>query len=72
MRLLIIVYDVTRRETFLNLAKTWAKEVERFSTIHECVKILVGNKVDKVHFISPSINNNNTYTWNVLVNSLFP
>uniref|UniRef100_A0A7N0REJ8 Uncharacterized protein n=1 Tax=Kalanchoe fedtschenkoi TaxID=63787 RepID=A0A7N0REJ8_KALFE len=44
---IILVYDVTRRETFMNLAKTWAKEVERFSTNHECVKILVGNKVDK-------------------------
>ncbi|CAM8958071.1 unnamed protein product [Rhodiola kirilowii] len=44
---IILVYDVTRRDTFMNLAKTWAKEVERFSTNHECVKILVGNKVDK-------------------------
>ncbi|PON98611.1 Small GTP-binding domain containing protein [Trema orientale] len=44
---IILVYDVTRRETFTNLSNTWAKEVELYSTNQECVKILVGNKVDK-------------------------
>ncbi|KAG6477568.1 hypothetical protein ZIOFF_066835 [Zingiber officinale] len=42
------VYDVTKRETFNNLADVWVKEVETYSTNHNCVKILVGNKVDKV------------------------
>ncbi|EOY18856.1 Rab gtpase c2a, alpha,atrab,atrab18b,atrabc2a,rabc2a isoform 3 [Theobroma cacao] len=42
-----IVYDVTRRETFTNLSEIWAKEVELYSTNHECIKILVGNKVDR-------------------------
>ncbi|XP_062091955.1 ras-related protein RABC2a-like isoform X2 [Humulus lupulus] len=41
------VYDVTRRETFINLSNTWAKEVELYSTNQDCIKILVGNKVDK-------------------------
>ncbi|EOY18855.1 PREDICTED: ras-related protein RABC2a isoform X2 [Theobroma cacao] len=41
------VYDVTRRETFTNLSEIWAKEVELYSTNHECIKILVGNKVDR-------------------------
>ncbi|KRH34657.1 hypothetical protein GLYMA_10G197400v4 [Glycine max] len=41
------VYDVTRRETFTNLIDIWAKEVERYSTNHGSIKILVGNKVDK-------------------------
>ncbi|CAK9163539.1 unnamed protein product, partial [Ilex paraguariensis] len=45
---IILVYDVTRRETFTNLSEIWAKEVELYSTNHESVKILVGNKVDKV------------------------
>ncbi|KAE9589821.1 hypothetical protein Lal_00021512 [Lupinus albus] len=44
---IIIVYDVSRRETFTNIEDIWAKEVERYSTNHECIKILVGNKVDK-------------------------
>ncbi|KAG7032965.1 Ras-related protein RABC2a, partial [Cucurbita argyrosperma subsp. argyrosperma] len=41
------VYDVTRRETFTNLMDVWAKEVEMYLTNHECIKILVGNKVDR-------------------------
>ncbi|CAA3015579.1 ras-related RABC2a-like [Olea europaea subsp. europaea] len=44
---IILVYDVTRRETFTNLLKIWAKELELYSTNPDCVKILVGNKVDK-------------------------
>ncbi|GAB4836392.1 Ras- protein RABC2a [Ancistrocladus abbreviatus] len=46
---IILVYDVTRRETFSNLSKNWVKEVELHSTNSECVKILVGNKVDREH-----------------------
>ncbi|XP_039067307.1 ras-related protein RABC2a-like isoform X2 [Hibiscus syriacus] len=44
---IILVYDVTRRETFTNLSEIWAKEVELYSTNPECIKILVGNKVDR-------------------------
>ncbi|XP_040961238.1 ras-related protein RABC2a isoform X2 [Gossypium hirsutum] len=40
-------YDVTRRETFTNLSDVWAKEVELYSTNQDCVKILVGNKIDR-------------------------
>ncbi|MBA0619586.1 hypothetical protein Godav_028741, partial [Gossypium davidsonii] len=40
-------YDVTRRETFTNLSDVWAKEVELYSTNEDCVKILVGNKIDR-------------------------
>ncbi|KAG6765167.1 hypothetical protein POTOM_029185 [Populus tomentosa] len=43
----VLVYDVTRRETFENLSDIWAKEVELYSTNHDCIKILVGNKVDR-------------------------
>ncbi|KAH7537067.1 hypothetical protein FEM48_Zijuj03G0052800 [Ziziphus jujuba var. spinosa] len=43
----IVVYDVTRRETFTNLLEIWAKEVDLYSTNKECIRILVGNKVDK-------------------------
>ena len=42
------VYDVTRRDTFTNLSDIWAKEIDRFSTNQDCIKMLVGNKVDKV------------------------
>ncbi|PHU06457.1 Ras-related protein RABC1 [Capsicum chinense] len=41
------VYDVTRRETFTNLSDVWAKEVELYSNNQDCVKMLVGNKVDR-------------------------
>ncbi|KAK4766192.1 hypothetical protein SAY87_007834 [Trapa incisa] len=44
---IILVYDVTRRETFTNLSNIWAKEVELHSTDQDCVKLLVGNKVDR-------------------------
>lgn len=50
------VYDVTKRETFLNLADVWAKEIELYSTNHDCIKMLVGNKVDIV-----SSSTSNTY-----------
>ncbi|CAN4117151.1 unnamed protein product [Withania somnifera] len=43
---IILVYDVTRRETFTNLSDVWAKEVELYSNNQDCVKMLVGNKVD--------------------------
>ncbi|XP_063948849.1 ras-related protein RABC2a-like isoform X3 [Daucus carota subsp. sativus] len=44
---IVLVYDVTRRETFTNLSNIWAKEVDLYSTNEECIKILVGNKVDR-------------------------
>ncbi|KAI3458907.1 hypothetical protein Pfo_015570 [Paulownia fortunei] len=44
---IILVYDVTRRETFTNLSKTWTKELECYCTNPDCIKILVGNKVDR-------------------------
>ncbi|MBA0702457.1 hypothetical protein Goari_022767 [Gossypium aridum] len=44
---IILVYDVTRRETFTNLSTVWAKEVELYSTNQDCVKMVVGNKVDR-------------------------
>uniref|UniRef100_A0A803KX12 Uncharacterized protein n=1 Tax=Chenopodium quinoa TaxID=63459 RepID=A0A803KX12_CHEQI len=42
------VYDVTRRDTFTNLRDIWAKEIDLYSTNQDCIKMLVGNKVDKV------------------------
>ncbi|XP_038884336.1 ras-related protein RABC2a-like isoform X2 [Benincasa hispida] len=44
---IILVYDVTRRETFTNLLDVWANEVELYLTDQDCVKMLVGNKVDR-------------------------
>lgn len=44
---IILVYDVTRRETFTNLTEIWAKEVELYSTNKGCIKMVVGNKVDR-------------------------
>ncbi|XP_030440538.1 ras-related protein RABC2a-like [Syzygium oleosum] len=44
---IMLVYDVTRRETLTNLSDLWAKEVELYSTTQDCVKMLVGNKLDR-------------------------
>ncbi|KAL9459547.1 hypothetical protein AB3S75_002864 [Citrus x aurantiifolia] len=44
---IIMVYDVTRRDTFTNLSDVWAKEIDLYSTNQDCIKLLVGNKVDK-------------------------
>lgn len=41
---IIIVYDVTDRDTFENV-KTWMSEIDKFATQGVC-KILVGNKCD--------------------------
>ena len=44
---IVYVYDITRRDTFEALAEVWSKEVEMYSTVDECVKIVIGNEVDK-------------------------
>eukprot|EP00742_Colponemidia_sp_Colp-10_P001459 GILJ01001569.1.p1 GENE.GILJ01001569.1~~GILJ01001569.1.p1 ORF type:complete len:206 (-),score=21.95 GILJ01001569.1:148-765(-) len=41
----ILVYDVSRRETFESL-EMWLKEVNIYSTNTDAVKLLVGNKID--------------------------
>uniref|UniRef100_A0A668S609 small monomeric GTPase n=1 Tax=Oreochromis aureus TaxID=47969 RepID=A0A668S609_OREAU len=43
----ILVYDVTRRETFTKL-DNWLSELETYCTRNDLVKMLVGNKIDKV------------------------
>ena len=43
----ILVYDVTNRETF-NKLDTWLQELETYSTRPGLLKMLVGNKIDKV------------------------
>jgi Ras-related protein Rab-18 len=43
---IVLVYDVTRRQTFTNLSDVWLKEIERYSTKEDCIKMLVGNKLD--------------------------
>ncbi|KAL1077818.1 hypothetical protein V6Z11_D10G120100 [Gossypium hirsutum] len=53
----IMVYDVTRRETFTNLSDVWAKEIELYSTNQDCIKMLVGNKVDKLFFSKTPMEN---------------
>ena len=44
-----VVYDVARRDTFENL-DLWLQEVEVYSPAggRDVVKLLVGNKIDKV------------------------
>lgn len=44
---IILVYDVTKRVTFTNISDVWAKEMELYSTNQDCVKMIVGNKVDR-------------------------
>ncbi|XP_020368574.2 ras-related protein Rab-18a isoform X1 [Stegostoma tigrinum] len=42
----ILVYDVTRRDTFIKL-ENWLNELETYCTRNDIVKMLVGNKIDK-------------------------
>ncbi|XP_035758311.1 ras-related protein Rab-18 [Egretta garzetta] len=42
----ILVYDVTRRDTFVKL-DNWLNELETYCTRNDIVKMLVGNKIDK-------------------------
>ena len=39
---------MTRRETFESIEDIWMREVDMYSTVDDAVKIVVGNKVDKV------------------------
>ena len=43
----ILVYDVTRRDTFVKL-DNWLNELETYCTRNDIVNMLVGNKIDKV------------------------
>ncbi|KAB8957770.1 hypothetical protein FH972_026858 [Carpinus fangiana] len=44
---IILVYDITVRSSFTAISDFWAKEVEIYTTNPKCVKMLVGNKVDR-------------------------
>lgn len=43
----ILVYDVSNRSTFVKL-ETWLNELDTYSTKSNIVKMIVGNKIDKV------------------------
>lgn len=43
----LTVYDVTKRDTFTKL-ENWLNELETYTTRNDIVKMLVGNKIDKV------------------------
>ncbi|CAF97631.1 unnamed protein product, partial [Tetraodon nigroviridis] len=42
----ILVYDVTKRDTFAKL-ENWLNELETYTSRNNLVKMLVGNKIDK-------------------------
>ncbi|XP_064617249.1 ras-related protein Rab-18A-like [Liolophura sinensis] len=42
----ILVYDVSSKQSFQKL-DAWLNELETFSTKHDIIKMLVGNKIDK-------------------------
>ena len=41
----ILVYDVSNRESFVKI-EDWLNELETYSTNHDLIKMLVGNKCD--------------------------
>lgn len=43
----LTVYDVTKRDTFTKLGN-WLNELETYTTRNDIVKMLVGNKIDRV------------------------
>ena len=44
-----LVYDTSSRETFEKLEE-WLNEIEMYSTKKDIIKMLVGNKIDKVQW----------------------
>ena len=46
----LLVYDTSSRETFEKLEE-WLNEVEMYSTKKDIIKMLVGNKIDKVNLL---------------------
>jgi Ras-related protein Rab-18 len=47
----VTVYDVTRRETIESLEEIWLPEVDMYATVDNAIKLVVGNKVDKVRVL---------------------
>ena len=45
--ILCLVYDVTCKETF-NKLEEWLSECDTYTTKRDAVKMLVGNKIDRV------------------------
>ncbi|XP_074559790.1 ras-related protein RABC2b-like isoform X1 [Curcuma longa] len=43
---IIMVYDVTRKDTFTSLTNKWIEELKLYSAYHDTIKVLVGNKLD--------------------------
>nr|XP_004660536.2 ras-related protein Rab-18 isoform X2 [Jaculus jaculus] len=50
----ILVYDVTRRDTFVKL-DNWLNELETYCTRNDIVNMLVGNKIDKENLQKPAV-----------------
>lgn len=48
----ILVYDVTSRESFDNLKATWLKELEVYTDLDDLVLMIVGNKIDLERAVS--------------------
>ncbi|KAJ1973601.1 Ras- protein Rab-18 [Dimargaris verticillata] len=46
----VLVYDVSRRDTFEHLDQ-WMNELNTYCSTHDVVKMIVGNKVDKASII---------------------
>ena len=54
---MILVYDVSKRNTFTKL-DMWLNELETYSTRTDIIKMLVGNKIDKVRLRQTNNENN--------------
>lgn len=52
---LLLVYDVSKWDTFTRL-ENWLNELETYCTRNDLVKMLVGNKIDKVCLIIVILN----------------
>ncbi|GFR46674.1 hypothetical protein Agub_g8289 [Astrephomene gubernaculifera] len=49
----VFVYDVTRRDTLDAISSHWLPEVERHGTHADAVKVVLGNKIDRVRGSEP-------------------
>ena len=63
----ILVYDVSNRNTFTKL-DMWLNELDTYSTKTDIVKMLVGNKIDRVSIYIIIIKNYNNIIKEIVCN----
>lgn len=64
---MILVYDVAAQDSFRH-AEEWLSELDTYSTKKDVVKMLVGNKIDKVVHVCVRVHLGDIHSWYALIN----